>query len=111
MKFTSKRRKSGKRFCAACIAFLLLMLCAAPVAAAQPRKVIRVPFPEVPGFTMVDEKGHRYGLVVDYLNEIAQYTNWTYEYIDTNGNDMNKDFLAGKKDKIGGDNKEESREL
>ena len=102
MKFTSKRRKSGKRFCAACIAFLLLMLCAAPVAAAQPRKVIRVPFPEVPGFTMVDEKGHRYGLVVDYLNEIAQYTNWTYEYIDTNGNDMTKDFLAGKYDLMGG---------
>lgn len=102
MKFTSKRRKSGKRFCTACIAFLLLMLCADPVAAAQPRKVIRVPFPEVSGFTMVDEKGHRYGLVVDYLNEIAQYTNWSYEYIDTNGNDMTKDFLAGKYDLMGG---------
>ena len=51
---------------------------------------------------MVDEKGHRYGLVVDYLNEIAQYTNWTYEYIDTNGNDMTKDFLAGKYDLMSG---------
>ena len=110
MRLKFKRRKPGKRFCAACIAFLLILLCAAPVAAAQPRKVIRVPFPEVPGFTMADEKGHRYGLVVDYLNEIAKYTNWTYEYIDTNGNEMTKEFQAGKYDLMGGTYYSESLE-
>ncbi len=35
------------------------------------------------GKKMTDEDGERYGLVVDYLNEIAKYTGWKYEYIDT----------------------------
>nr|WP_195377029.1 ATP-binding protein [Anaerotruncus rubiinfantis] len=101
MKFKSKIRKTAKRFYAACIAFLLLILSTAP-AAAQTQKVLRVPFTEVPGFTMIDERGHRYGLIVDYLNEVAKYTGWAYEYIDTDSNDMTKDFLAGKYDLMGG---------
>ena len=36
--------------------------------------VLRVAFPQVEGYTMTDEDGERYGLVVDYLNEIAKYT-------------------------------------
>ena len=38
--------------------------------------VLRVAFPQVEGYTMTDEDGERYGLVVDYLNEIAKYTGW-----------------------------------
>ena len=48
----------------------------------------RIPFPEAEGFTMIDENGKRSGLVVDYLYEIAKYTGWSYEFIDTDANDM-----------------------
>ena len=40
--------------------------------------------------------GRRQGLVVDYLNEIAKYTGWEYEYIDTDGDSMVKEFLEGQ---------------
>lgn len=63
---------------------------------------LRVAFPESEGFTMVDEDGNRYGLVVDYLTEIAKYTGWEYEYIDVDGNIMMDEFLKGKFDLAGG---------
>ena len=45
---------------------------------------------------MTDEDGERYGLVVDYLNEIAKYTGWKYEYIDTDNNSVVDKFFRGK---------------
>ena len=110
MKFKSKRREPVKRFYSACIALLLLVTSATPVAAAQAQNALRVPFTEVPGLAMIDERGHRYGLIVDYLNEIAKYTGWTYEYIDTDSSVMIKDFLAGKYDLMGGTYYSESLE-
>ena len=64
--------------------------------------VLRVAFPQVEGYTMTDEDGERYGLVVDYLNEIAKYTGWKYEYIDTDNNSVVDNFLEGKFDLMGG---------
>ena len=40
--------------------------------------------------------------MVDYLNEIAKYTGWKYEYIDTTGETMIDEFLAGEYDLMGG---------
>ncbi|MCD7906909.1 MAG: transporter substrate-binding domain-containing protein [Clostridium sp.] len=103
MKPVKTRRLLKKRFFTACIALLIITALAFPAAAATEKPVVlKVPFPEVPGFTMIDEKGHRYGLVVDYLNEIAKYTGWTYEYTDTTGLDMVDDFLSGEYDLMGG---------
>lgn len=39
------------------------------------------------------EDGTRHGMLVDYLNEIAKYTGWEYEYIDTNGQTMLNEFI------------------
>lgn len=69
---------------------------------ANEKRVIRVPFPEVAGLTETAEDGSRHGLVVDYLNEIAKYTGWEYEYIDTDGNEMVSEFMEGKYDLMGG---------
>lgn len=63
---------------------------------------LRVAFPESEGFTMVDEDGNRYGLVVDYLDEIAKYTGWKYEYIDVDGEVMMNELLKGEFDLAGG---------
>lgn len=76
---------------------------AIPVWASEERPArLRIPFPEVEGFTMLDENGRRSGLVVDYLYEIAKYTGWTYEFIDTDAEGMVNDFIAGEYDLMGG---------
>ena len=78
------KRIFKKNVFAACTALLISSsLVFPPTASAAEQVVLKVPFPEVEGFTMFDDRGQRYGLVVDYLNEIAKYTGWTYEYIDT----------------------------
>ena len=91
-----------------CTGFLLVVwLLAAfwgPCVSAEEKNgtVLRVAFPQVEGYTMTDEDGERYGLVVDYLNEIAKYTGWKYEYIDTDNNSVVDNFLEGKFDLMGG---------
>lgn len=49
-----------------------------------------------------DRDGSRHGLVVDYLNEIAKYTGWKYEYIDTDSDNLVKEFMEGNYDLMSG---------
>lgn len=65
-------------------------------------QVLRVAFPRLPGLTDIDENGERCGIVVDYLDEIAKYTGWKYEYIDTAGEAMIQGFMDGQYDLMGG---------
>ena len=66
-----------------CFLLMLMLGLAAPPAAAEEQPVVlQVPFPQSPDFTGLAADGTRQGLVVDYLNEIAKYTGWEYEYID-----------------------------
>lgn len=99
-------RKEGTHIIKFLIAFLLLVTIfssAIPISAAEnPPGRIRIPFPEVEGFTMTDENGSRSGLVVDFLYEIAKYTGWSYEFVDVDANDMTKEFIDGKYDLMGG---------
>ncbi len=69
---------------------------------AEKQQVIRVGFPQVPGFSSTDKYGNRKGLVVDYLNEIAKYTGWEYEYIDVEPADMLERFENKEFDLLGG---------
>ncbi|MBS6954595.1 MAG: transporter substrate-binding domain-containing protein [Enterocloster asparagiformis] len=71
------------------------------LAGEEPR-VLRVPFSQVAGLTETAADGSRQGLVVDYLNEIAKYTGWEYEYIDTDSEHIVSEFLDGGYDLMGG---------
>ncbi len=44
-------------------------------------KPIKVGFFEYNGYHMIDNQGHRSGYGYEVLQQIAPYTNWTYEYI------------------------------
>lgn len=68
----------------------------------KPKRVIRVAFVETKGLTETAPDGTRYGLVVDYLNEIAKYTGWEYEYIDTTSEDFLEEFARGEYELLGG---------
>lgn len=85
-------------------AAFLLLPCNSAAAGEQESEetVLRVAFPQTEGFCEKDEDGKRHGIVVDYLNEIAKYTGWKYEYIDTDGESVVDEFLAGKYDLMGG---------
>lgn len=64
-------------------------------------RIIRVGFLETPGINEIDEHGNHVGLLPDYLNEIAKYTNWNYEYVYTTGDTYLDEFLAGNFDILG----------
>lgn len=103
------RSRLGIKKCGAVLLLLAAALTAvlAPCAGAraqepQSGRVLKVAFAQVPGFTETDKNGNRRGIVVDYLNEIAKYTGWEYEYIDTDGETMVDEFLEGRYDLMGG---------
>ena len=69
---------------------------------ASEEPVLKVAFPELEGMSQTDQYGVRSGLMVDYLNEIAKYTGWKYEYIGVNSDEIIPNFQAGKYDLMGG---------
>lgn len=95
-------RYASHNLVAALMAFLMLLLCVTVSAEKKEKRVLRVAFPQVPGMSWTDDEGNRHGLVVDYLNEIAKYTGWEYEYVDTDGQTMLNDFMGGKYELMGG---------
>lgn len=49
------------------------------------RRVVRVGYPIQEGFTEIGEDGSYSGYTHEYLQEIAQYTDWEYEYVTAEG--------------------------
>lgn len=65
-------------------------------------RTLTVAFSPVPGICAPDAYGSHKGLLVDYLNEIAKYNNWDYEYISVDPDLLLDEFLTGKYDLLGG---------
>lgn len=85
---------------------LLLCLMASPVCA-EDKKVIRVAFPELPGFSTTDASGRHSGYTYEFLEEVARYTGWEYEFITGDGSNesllkMMEDLKNGEIDIMGG---------
>lgn len=88
---------------AALVAGLMVFLHAGTAAAQAPEsRVLKVAFPELVGISETDQYGNRKGLLVDYLNEIAKYTDWEYEYIPADSDEVVSNFMAGQYDLMGG---------
>lgn len=83
---------------------MLLLACQSLCFAAETEKaeVLRVPFTEVEGLMETAEDGSRHGVIVDYFSEIAKYTGWKYQYIDTEPRRMVTEFLNREYDLMGG---------
>ena len=87
-----------KRRCGA-VLFVLFFFClfAGPTLASQPSsqtRVVRVAYPEQKGLTAVDEDGKLYGYTYEYLEEIAQYTGWRYEFVRMEDKSMDDQLLT-----------------
>lgn len=105
------KRVKGRRLQRFAIVWLVLALLLPVLTAPYPalaagsseeKTVLRVAFPEAEGYTMMGEDGKPSGLVVDFLNEIAKYTGWQYEYVQTDSNTLMDDFMSGEVDLMGG---------
>lgn len=84
------------------LVFIMLAFNLSVLARTSEKRVLRVAFPQVDGMSWTDEDGTHHGMLVDYLNEIAKYTGWEYEYIDTKGPAMLNEFVEGKYELMGG---------
>lgn len=65
-------------------------------------RILKVAFPQSTGYSQTAEDGSHTGLVVDYLNEIAKYTNWKYEYIEVSPEQIPRGIANGDFDLVGG---------
>ena len=84
------------------LVFIILAFNLSVLARTSEKRVLRVAFPQVDGMSWTAEDGTHHGMLVDYLNEIAKYTGWEYEYIDTKGPAMLNEFVEGKYELMGG---------
>ena len=84
------------------LVFIMLAFNLSELARTSEKRVLRVAFPQVDGMSWTAEDGTHHGMLVDYLNEIAKYTGWEYEYIDTKGPAMLNEFVEGKYELMGG---------
>ena len=84
------------------LVFIMLAFHLSALARTSEKRVLRVAFPQVDGMSWTAEDGTHHGMLVDYLNEIAKYTGWEYEYIDTNRQTVLNEFIAGQYELMGG---------
>ena len=84
------------------LVFIMLAFHLSALARTSEKRVLRVAFPQVVGMSWTAEDGSHHGMLVDYLNEIAKYTGWEYEYIDTNRQTVLNEFNAGQYELMGG---------
>lgn len=67
--------------------FLLLAAAARPVKAENNKKTVRIAYPIQDMVTDIDENGNYTGYTHEYLQEIAKYTGWDFEYVRVPGNE------------------------
>lgn len=100
-----KNNRLWIRQLAGLLAGLFFFLCIGGTASAAEKsggRVLRVAFPELRGISEIDQYGRHKGLLVDYLNEIAKYTGWEYEYVEVSDEDLIPNFGEGQYDLMGG---------
>lgn len=90
-----KRFPLWEKGCLAAFIILILaaLLPARSLEAKEDRPVVRVGYPIQQGLTEIDENGNYTGYIYDYLQEIAQYTGWDYEFVRAEG-DINESLMT-----------------
>lgn len=81
---------------------LLLFFNATLPAQAQLRQMVRVGFVNLPYYMEVDDQGYRSGYGYECLQEVAQYANWQFEYIDGTWPDLMDKLHRGEIDLLTG---------
>ena len=90
----------------ALLAAAMLLLAGFPVMTSAAEQgethVLRVAFPESKGINEVYDDGTYGGAVYDWLEEIAKYTGWKYEFISGDSSELLDGMINGEYDLMGG---------
>ena len=76
-------KPNARKFMTILIAGMLILAFAIPALGEENKAKVRVGFFESPYFQNIEEDGSFSGYSYDYLQAIAQYTGWEYEYVTT----------------------------
>ena len=97
-----KKRKSCKKICFLLCFFLLFTLLPVSVKAEESaKKVVRIGVME-DNYTKVADDGKISGYEYEYLQKIADYTGWTYEYVNVDWEEGFAKLQNGEIDLLGG---------
>ena len=80
MKNLNKEKMNCRSICCILITILLTFLLIPQTTFANEQKVIRVGYDSNSQF-IKENDGHYYGYGVEYLEKMAEYTGWKYEYV------------------------------
>lgn len=94
-------RRASKWVACLAAALLLLFNMVLPVQA-ELRQTVRVGFVNLPYYMEIDEQGHRSGYGYECLQEVAQYANWQFEYVDGAWPDLMNKLHRGEIDLLTG---------
>ena len=81
-----------------CLLLALLLCTDGGVQAAGSGQVVRVGYTEHPGFIEHTEDGRYLGLGVEFLNTVAHYTGWNYEYVAGSRSELQEKLVRGELD-------------
>lgn len=87
-----------KHLCKIFILFCLVLTMIVPIQSKTTQDKIKVGYFGYDGFIEKDENSDYFGYGVDYLNEIANYTNWEYEYVYASWTELLKMLERGEID-------------
>ncbi|MDD3253084.1 MAG: response regulator [Lachnospiraceae bacterium] len=99
-----------KRITGSVLAFTLLASAAIPALAAEESKTVRVAVMNYPNFIEREEDGTVSGYAAEYLGDIADYTGWSYEYVDMPFGEALEKLHAGQVDIVAATQKAPGRE-
>lgn len=100
--FFKRGIKMGKRLFCLFFVFTLVLSFFIPSTAFAEQTKIKVGFPYFKSVCEVDENGNYKGLSYDYLMEINKYTDWDYEFVFGNFDEIYQMMSEGKIDILGG---------
>lgn len=100
-----------KRLPALLLSLAVLLSCAlsAQASGTESHNKIRVGYFTFPGFQEVGDDGRYHGYGYDYLQEIAKYTGWDYEFVDATWEECQDLLARGEIDLLGSAQKTEAR--
>lgn len=94
--------KQMKKGMALLLLIILTVTCLQPVYAASEAGTVRVAVLNYPNFIEKDEEGFVSGYAVEYLDDIANYTGWNYEYIEMSFSEALEKLHTGEVDIVAG---------
>ena len=97
-----KKNQVWKVGCSIIFAFFFCLILSSQASAHEKTNVLRVAFSPTEGIIETNENGEHVGIVVDFLNEIAKYTNWKYEYVEVDPERIPAIFKEKNFDLMGG---------